>query len=78
MYEERHVLLPLNLNLGGWRPRAAEGCYVKSERRQKKKKKIRRQIPIGDILLNTAIPESCPKLGLIYYRGHSVCFFFSY
>ena len=38
MYEDRHVLLTLNLNLGGWRPRAAEGCYVKSERRQKKKK----------------------------------------
>ena len=49
MYEERHVLLPLNLNLGGWRPRAAEGCYVKSERRQKKKKKSE-----GRFLLETS------------------------
>ena len=39
MYEDKHALLSLNLNLGGWRPRAAEDCYVKSERRPKKKKK---------------------------------------
>ena len=56
MYEDKHALLSLNLNLGGWRPRAAEDCYVKSERRPKKKKKMQpeKKKPEGRFLLETS------------------------
>ena len=57
MYEDKHALLSLNLNLEGWRPRAAEDCYVKSERRPKKKKKMqpeKKKKPEGRFLLETS------------------------
>ena len=59
MYEDKHALLSLNLNLEGWRPRAAEDCYVKSERRPKKKKKKKcnpkkKKKPEGRFLLETS------------------------